>query len=95
MITKFYYEKGLIIIPAQVSGIEKPEFPVVLALDAGSFYTNLKPDLLEKIGATGTNEKALLLGVGERVVSTFAILKSFNALGFTVENFKVTSHALP
>ena len=95
MKTRFYYDNGLILLSALVSGEKRKNMPVILALDTGSFFTNLKPDILERVGAIPTKEIAFLLGVGEKVKSEFAILESFSAFGISAKHFKVTSHSLP
>ncbi len=95
MITKFYYEHGLIIISAKISGSKKTDFPVLLALDTGSYFTNLRPDILDKVGAAFTSQKALLLGVGETVEGQFAYIESLSVLGITNSHMLVTSNPLP
>lgn len=95
MTHKFYYQNGLIIVPATVSGDKKTDFPVMLALDTGSFHTNIKPEVLDKVGAQLTNRKAVLLGVGEKVHTTYSVLKLLNVFNIALNEAVVTSHPLP
>lgn len=95
MIQRFYYNQGLIIVPTTLTGKNKTNFPVMLAIDTGSFYTNINSEILYTVGAEFTEEKTLLLGVGESVESRFVRLKSISIFNISVKNAIVTSHTLP
>ena len=91
---KFDKTEGLIKIAAKVSGSEKKDYGIILAIDTGSYLTTLRPEVLTRIGFPATNEQVLLIGVSESIRVNLAQVSKLSVAGIAVENYKVANHNL-
>jgi len=94
MTNRFYYDHGLIVVTAYLTGTKRKSFSVMLALDTGSTLTIISPGILEKVGVDFDGHSTILHGINEKVDAPLAKLKLIEIAGAVNKDLLVASHQL-
>ena len=94
---KFIFNKhdNLIKVTASVSGKNKVNYKIILAIDTGSYHSIIKPEILQEIGCDNTDEGYKLITAIESFQAGSACIQKMSVLGISVINFPVAVATLP
>ncbi|MBP6731245.1 MAG: aspartyl protease family protein [Chitinophagales bacterium] len=84
----------LVKIAAKISGARKKDYEIILAIDTGSYFTTIRPEVLSDIGAPQTGQNILLVGISEDIRVTISSVNKLQVGGIAVQNYKVANHEL-
>lgn len=96
IVTAFDRDAPLIVVTGRVVGPLGPR-RVELVLDTGAEETIIAPEVLDKLGYSARDGDAFssVSSIIGREVGYFIRVRSFEALGYTLPDFRVAAHDFP